>query len=245
MNEQNPNAFPETADIETASANYAARFAGKTGAWMLARQERIALDFLQSANAKTILDVGGGHGQLARPMAHAGFDVTVLGSDPVCQERIADLVSNERCKFIVGNVVQLPFPDRSFDAAVSVRLLPHCERWPSLIRELCRVARHTVVVDYPLASGMNTLAPWLFDAKKRLEKNTRTWRNFTHAEVRNTFQAAGFQPISRRGQFFWPMVIHRSLKSPAISNLLEAVPGGLGITARFGTPVLAAFTRAQ
>lgn len=212
---------------------------------MLTRQERIALDFLRKANAKTVLDVGGGHGQLARPMANAGFDVTVLGSAPVCQERIADLVAENRCKFVVGNVIQLPFEDRSFDAVVSVRLLPHCERWPELICELCRVARNTVVVDYPLASGLNTLAPWLFNAKKKMEKNTRTWRNFTHAEVLDAFFKTGFRPTGRKGQFFWPMVIHRTMKTPPLSGALEAMPGALGITARFGTPVLAAFRRAQ
>ena len=235
--------YPETADIETASAGYAARFAGPVGAWLLKRQERAVRAQLESAGARSVLDVGGGHGQLARPLALAGFDVTVLGSDASCAERLSDLIAAQRCTFVVGNVIALPFPDASFDAVVSVRLLPHCERWRELLREFARVARTVVIVDYPLASGLNALAPWLFAAKQKVEKNTRTWRNFTHAEVAEAMAASGYAPHDRRGQFLWPMVLHRTLKSPALSAALEWVPDRLGLTARRGTPVIAAFRR--
>lgn len=235
--------FPETADIETSSAGYAARFAGPIGQWMLARQEKIVLDFLRKTGAKTVLDVGGGHAQLAKPMADAGFDVTVLGSAQICAERLAGLIEENRCRFVVGNVIALPFPDKSFDAVVSVRLLPHCERWQELIQEFARVAKHVVIVDYPLASGLNKLAPWLFDAKKKMEKNTRVWRNFSHPEVSDAFTLSGYAPLARRGQFFCPMVIHRTLKTPALSTLLEFFPKATGLTNHLGTPVLAAFHR--
>ncbi len=244
MNDDRESHGPELADVETASASYAARFAGPIGAWMLARQERLVLERLRAAGARTVLDVGGGHGQLARPLAAAGYEVTVLGSESVCAERIADLVAAGRCRFIVGSVVALPFPDRSFDAVVTVRLLPHCTRWPQLIRECARVARTVVVVDYPVKSGLNALAPWLFSAKRKLEKNTRTWRNFTHAEVAGAFAAAGFAPAGRTGQFICPMVLHRALKRVALSEALEWIPDRLGLTRRFGTPCIAAFTRA-
>lgn len=243
MTDQPDNDFPETADIETSSAGYAARFAGSIGRWMLARQERIALTYLREAGARTVLDVGGGHAQLAGPMARAGLQVTVLGSAPVCAERLSDLIDAQQCRFVVGNVIALPFPDQSFDAVLSVRLLPHCARWPELIRELSRVARKVVVIDYPLASGLNSLAPWLFAAKQKMERNTRTWRNFSHAEVKAAFAQAGFAATARHGQFIWPMVVHRTLKTPALSSALEAIPSTLGITRRFGTPVLAAFRR--
>ncbi|HMP77428.1 MAG TPA: class I SAM-dependent methyltransferase [Kiritimatiellia bacterium] len=243
MQESESSVFPETADIETSSDGYASRFAGPVGAWMLARQERIVRDFLHAAQTRTILDVGGGHGQLARPLASTGYDVTVLGSAESCRARIADLADAGHCRFVVGNVVALPFPDRAFDAVVSVRLLPHCGRWPELIRELCRVARNVVVVDYPVASGLNAMAPWLFAAKQRMEKNTRTWRNFSHDEVAHAFGEAHYAPIARRGQFLWPMVVHRTAKCPALSATLEWLPDSLGLTRRFGTPVLAAFRR--
>ncbi len=59
------------------------------------------------------------------------------GSSAECAHRIRDLVAANRCRFTVGNVVALPYPDRSFDAVISFRLVTHCERWPELIAELC------------------------------------------------------------------------------------------------------------
>lgn len=232
---------PEPADIETSSDAYASRFAGPIGAWMLAVQERGILEALRAAGARSVLDVGGGHGQLAHPLVREGFDVTVLGSAPVCARRIQDLLDAQRCAFVTGDVLKLPFADASFDAIVSVRLVMHCDEWPRLVGEFCRVARRAVVVDYPLQSGLNALAPWLFSAKKKLEKNTRTWRNFRHAELEEVFARHGYTPTSRRGQFLWPMVLHRTLGSPALSTLLEAAT--LGLNRRLGSPVIAAFQR--
>lgn len=231
----------EPADIVTSSHAYAARFAGPVGAWLLGVQEDLALHALRAAAAHSVLDVGGGHGQLARPLARDGFEVTVLGSAPVCAHRIQDLVDAQRCRFITGDVLHLPFPDRSFDAVVCVRLVMHCDEWPVLIAEMCRVARRAVVIDYPLHAGLNALAPCLFSAKRKLEKNTRRWRNFRHPEIAAEFTRHGYHIASRQGQFLWPMVLHRKLKSPALSAALEAAT--LGLNRRLGSPVIAAFTR--
>ena len=85
--------FPETADIETSNDDYATRFAGKTGAWMLDVQTRLTRRQLASFPKGTLLDVGGGHGQLAHPLADDGWDITVLGSAPSCEKRIADVTA--------------------------------------------------------------------------------------------------------------------------------------------------------
>lgn len=231
----------EPADIATSSDAYAARFAGPIGAWLLGVQERLTLAALRAAGARTVLDVGGGHGQLARPMVRDGFDVTVLGSAPVCAQRIRDLVDAQRCRFIAGDVVRIPFPDGSFDAVVCVRLVMHCDAWPVLIAEMCRVARRVVVIDYPLQAGLNALAPFLFSAKRKLERNTRTWRNFRHAEIAAEFARGGYRIASRQGQFLWPMVLHRALKRPTLSAALEGAT--LGLNRRLGSPVIAAFAR--
>ena len=136
--------FPETADIETSSDDYATRFAGATGAWMLEVQERIATALLEKHPARTVLDVGGGHGQLAVPLCRAGYAVTVLGSAERCRRRVAAVVDDGACTFTVGNVIDLPFADRSFDAVLCFRLLTHCTQWPRLVAELCRVTRGPV-----------------------------------------------------------------------------------------------------
>jgi len=129
----NPDAFPETADIETASDDYAGRFAGAVGAWMLKIQEAAVLDLLQDHPGVTVLDVGGGHGQLAVPLCREKYPVTVVGSAEVCRRRIAALVDAGlpadlsrrsllakgegpaqagQCRFQVADVLKLPFAER-------------------------------------------------------------------------------------------------------------------------------------
>ncbi len=88
----------EAADVETSSDGYAARFAGPVGAWMLAQQTRLVLDALRRGRPNAnVVDIGGGHGQLAGPLIEAGYSVTVLGSAASCRNRIADLVDSGRC----------------------------------------------------------------------------------------------------------------------------------------------------
>lgn len=236
--------YPETADIETSTDEYANRFTGSCGAWMLEVQEKATLAQLaHHPTTRRILDVGGGHGQLAHPLVRAGYDVTVLGSDASCAHRIKSLIDANTCRFDVGNVIKLPYPDQSFDSVICFRLVTHCERWPLLLAECCRVARNSVTIDYPTSTSLNAIAPLFFKAKKNFEKNTRTWTLFTHAQIRNELAKYGFKCESRTGQFFFPMVVHRMLKSRGISAAMEAVTRVLGLNHLLGSPVIATFTR--
>ena len=234
---------PEDADIVTSSDDYAGRFAGTTGEWFLRVQENIAVRLMDCPPGAGVLDVGGGHGQVARPLCRLGYGVTVLGSSEACRARAAELVEAQRCVFRVGNVIALPFEDRSFELALSFRLLPHCTRWQNLVAELCRVAARQVIVDYPAITGINALAPAFFGAKQQIEGNTRTWRQFKHAEIEDAFEQHGFRLQARQGQFFLPMVLHRTIRCRILSRFMEGTSAALGLRTRFGSPVIAAFAR--
>ena len=229
----------ETADIETSSDGYAARFAGPVGAWMLGVQEAAVRRLLAGLPDGPILDVGGGHGQLALPLAASGWEVTVLGSDASCARRLAPGLAGGRVRFVAGDVLALPFADASFEIVLCFRLLPHCDAWERLVSELCRVARAGVVVDYPTGESLNAVAPALFGAKKRLEGNTRTFTLFAHREVARAFAAAGWQVARREPEFFLPMVLHRALRCRPCSSALEGACRSLGLTRRWGSPVVA------
>lgn len=230
--------FPETADIETSSDEYAMRFAGPAGQWMLEVQERITLALLKDRSGATVLDVGGGHGQLAIPLCRDGYKVSVLGSAESCRKRVAAIVDSGQCKFRVGNVIKLPYPDKAFDVVIAFRMLTHCAQWPVLVKELCRTARHTVIVDYPTSQSVNAIAPALFNAKKQIEKDTRTWTLFRHKQVRGEFKKNGWVLDCQKKQFFLPMVLHRALKCRPVSVLMEGACRGLGLTALWGSPVI-------
>ena len=242
-----PQPAPVYADVETASDDYASRFSGKAGAWLLDIQARALDDVLSRYPAGveklTALDVGGGHGQIAPILARRGCSVTVIGSGAAMQPSLAAGVARVEYRFDVGDLLKLPYADGSFDIVASFRLLPHMDNWEQLVGEMCRVARRGVIVDYPTTQSFNFLTPVLFGAKKRAEGNTRAYRLFRHHEVIREFSRNGFRRGGRVGEFFWPMVVHRLLKAPALSELVELPPRMCGLNTAFGSPCVFNFYR--
>lgn len=244
--EQNPVTFTEPryedADVHASSDEYAARFGDATGQWMLSVQERAVVKLLDP-ECGSVLDVGGGHGQIAIPLSQAERSVTVLGSSPVCAQRLHNYIDNGSISFKSGNLLQLPFESQSYNLTVSFRLMSHCTAWPTLISELCRVSSHAVIIDYPVWLSFNIFSPLLFRVKKKIEGNTRTFRVFTNREVIREFKKHGFRLERIERQFFLPMGLHRALKSLSTSRQLCELAGKIGLTKLFGSPVIAKFVR--
>jgi len=232
----NASILKETPDVETASDGYARRFAGAAGRYLLAAQDAAVRTVLHDWHGGSVLDVGGGHAQLTPLLRERARDVLVFGSDVRSLERVQREFPD--CATATGDLLDMPFGPRSFDVVVAVRLLPHVRNWPGLLSELCRVARSTVVVDYPRATGMNSLTPLLFPLKKRLEGNTRHYRNFRDAEIDEVLRACNFEPRERQAQFLLPMVVHRRANGAGALRGVERAAKSLRITQTFGSPVV-------
>jgi 2-polyprenyl-3-methyl-5-hydroxy-6-metoxy-1,4-benzoquinol methylase len=232
----------EDADVHASSDEYAGRFAGGVGHWMLQIQESALLSMV-SAHGESVLDIGGGHGQTARPLYRAGKSVTVVGSSPVCAGQLTEEIEAGCVSFKCGNLIQLPFRQRAFDLVVCFRLMSHCTAWQTLIAEMCRVADRSVIFDYPSWISSNFLTPVLFRIKRNIEGNTRQYRIFTTRELRDEFAKHGFTCTAIRKQFFFPMGLHRAMKLPRVSKFLESCANCLGLTRLFGSPVIIRFER--
>ena len=230
----------ENADIEASTERYARRFHGAVGRWQIERQTQLTLLALHGLPpAATILDVGGGHAQLAPPLIGAGYRVTVVGSDPSCAERLRPWTSAGLCRFHVADLQRLPYSDLEFDAVVCFRLLPHSVQWQRLVAELCRVAARRVVLDYPSLQSVNRASGRLFGLKQRVESGTaRPFALFARSEVRRAFAAAGFVVRDELPQFLWPMSLHRLARSARVARSLEWPGRVLGLTRRWGSPVI-------
>jgi SAM-dependent methyltransferase len=229
----------EDADVETSSERYALRFAGAVGRWFLQRQASLTLELLRPWPGARVLDVGGGHGQLTRPLLEAGHPVTVYASSAAaCGGEVRALAEAGRVELQCGDLRHAPWDDRAFDAVLSFRLLPHARDWPALARELGRLAARVVLVDYPTVRSVNAVSGLLFGAKRRVEGDTRPFTVFRDREVVEEFAAGGFRPTARRPQFFFPMVLHRALRSAALARGLEAAAETARLTRALGSPVL-------
>lgn len=235
--ETNPD-YLETADIETSSPDYASRFSGSVGEYFLNQQSRITLQLLRTTPGVTLLDVGGGHGQLAGVLADHGYRITVTGSNDICGTRLAEKMQDRSYSYTTCDNLHLPYDDNAFHTVISFRLLPHVGQWQQLVAELCRVASHSVILDYPDPRSFNILYTILFRLKKAMEGNTRTYTMFTRTQLRQEFTCNGFSTPLFKPEFFWPMVLHRKLKNPSVSKLLELPPRLLGLTTLLGSPII-------
>lgn len=232
-------AVPEDADVETSSARYALRFAGPVGRWFLERQARLAVELLRPWPHSTVLDLGGGHGQLVSPLLAAGHHVTVYGSGAsACSEHVRALAGQGRIEFRTGDLLRAPWADEAFDVVLSFRLLPHARDWRALVAELSRLAAKAVVVDYPTARSLNAAAGALFGLKQRLEGDTRPFTVFRDRDLVDAFAAHGLRPTGRRPQFFFPMALHRALRIATPARVLEGAARLAGLTRALGSPVL-------
>lgn len=200
-------------------------------------QAEATLELLRPWPGASVLDVGGGHGQVTGPLLEAGHVVTVLGSRTGCAERVRRWTRDGRARFVAGDLLAPPFPDRSFDVVLSYRLLPHVRRWRELVAGLARLARTAVVVDYPTLRSVNLAASLLFRLKRGVEGTTRPFTVFRDGEIEGAFAAHGFAPTGRRAQFFFPMALHRAAGSPRFARGLERSAKALGLTRAFGSPV--------
>ena len=235
---------PPMADIDTASDDYATRFAGPSGQWLLDVQAQGTYKLLkQTSNVQTILDVGGGHAQLTELFLKNHRTLTIAGSAPACSLRLQPFIASPRCQYIPANLLQLPFSVQSFDLVASFRLLTHCESWEELVAQCCRVARKYVLVDYPTTQSVNAIAPAFFGAKKKVERNTRYWHSFRHAEIDTAFTRNEFRRVATFKQFFFPMALHRMLRSRMLSRVMEGIARGIGCTRMAGSPVIVLYER--
>lgn len=230
--------FLETADIETATADYAGRFSGPAGEYFLTRQTAITLGLLHHLPGAKVLDVGGGHGQLAEPLVQRGYAVTVTGSDDSCRARLDQRLAPGSFSYQICDSLALPFADRSFDVVMAFRLLPHVTRWRQIVTEMCRVADKCVIVDYPDRRSTNILYEVLFKMKKKMEGNTRPFTLFSRAEIAAGICENGFDQPLFVPEFLLPMVVHRKVGNKIISTAIETCCRLTGLTQLFGSPII-------
>ena len=124
--------------------------------------ERVADEVAPSLPTGSVLEVGSGPGRLAVLMSHRAPGLEAVGVDisPEMVERAARRVEEaglgERVRFEVGDVSALPFPDASFDGAVSTLSLHH---WPDQARGLAEIYR---VLKPGAEARIYDLAHWLW-----------------------------------------------------------------------------------
>jgi arsenite methyltransferase len=167
-------------------------------------QRRQVVEALALSEGEHVLDIGAGPGLLAHDLANAvGRNGRVCGID-VSGSMLA--MSAKRCveqpwtEFRMGEAVQVPYPDQSFDAAVSTQVYEYVPDIPAALSELHRVLRsggRVAILDTDYGSLIiHTKDP------ARMSRVLSAWdEHFVHANLPRTLsrqlREAGFTILER------------------------------------------------
>jgi ubiquinone/menaquinone biosynthesis C-methylase UbiE len=215
------------------------RFSGPIGMLVAESQERVLLGFLGEVRDRDVLDVGTGTGRAALAIARRGGRVVGIDASAqmlaVARERAA--AEGVTARFEPGDAHSLAFADRTFDAAVSLRVLMHTPDWRRCLGELCRVARSRVIFDYPALLSVAALQAVVRRAWALLGKKTEAYRVLSDRAIGRELQAQGFRVTALHRQFVLPIALHKLVGSRRFTEAAESLLARTGLLRLVGSPV--------
>ncbi|MGE5246406.1 MAG: class I SAM-dependent methyltransferase [Betaproteobacteria bacterium] len=227
------------ADPATARTFDDRRFGGPIGALVAESQARVLLEFVGAVRGRRVLDVGTGTGRAALLLAREGGEVTGIdaSAEMLAVARARAAAEQVAVAFDVGDAHALPFADRAFDAAVSLRVLMHTPRWRSCLGELCRVADQRVVFDYPSARSAAALQALARRIVHALGARTEPYRVLTGGAIARELGRHGFRIRAVHRQFVVPIAIHKAIGSRRFTEKTERLLARAGLLRLLGSPV--------
>jgi arsenite methyltransferase len=201
-------------------------------------QRSQVLEALKAAAGERVLDIGSGPGLLAYDIATA-----VGGTGRVCGIDASGAMvamSSKRCagqpwaEFRMADAAQLPFPDNSFDVAVSTQVYEYLPDVPAALRELHRVLRpggRAVIMDTDYGSlVINT------EDQTRMARVLAAWdEHFAHGNLPRTLSRqlrdAGFTVRKRMAiPMFNPEFEDNTYGKGMLTMMASFAPGRKGVT---------------
>ena len=217
----------------------ALRFGGPIGQLIQETQQALLLRALSPIGGRRVIDVGTGTGRAALAFAREGAIVT--GVDASAEMlAVAERQATEQglaATFRVGDAHHLPFADREFDAAVSLRVIMHTPNWRQCVGELCRVSNGRVIVDFPAMGSVASVESLVRRARQGLGGKTEAYRTLREAAVRDVLTSAGFRVIETHRQFVLPINFHKLFNSLAMTRTVEGTLAAVGLLRLLGSPV--------
>ena len=203
-------------------------------------QRRRVIEILDLRAGERVLDIGSGPGFLACEIAAVvGEGGSVHGVDP-SESMLAIAAHRERApgsapvEFRPGDALELPYPNASFDAAVSTQVYEYVEDMPTALAEARRVLRpggRLLVLDTDWDSIV-----WRSSDRERMRRVLAAWDEHLvdpHLPARLTglLRDAGFTVALRTTIPLFNAGLHPDTYSGGLIGFVSRfVPGRNGIT---------------
>jgi ubiquinone/menaquinone biosynthesis C-methylase UbiE len=213
------------------------RFGGPIGALIKEFQESAVFRLLPDVRGWKVLDLGAGTGRFTLPFLERGAHVTACDASAEMLEVLKQKAGSTSLSVMVADAHHLEFADRSFDCAMSFRMLMHVVDPQKALSELCRVSNDRVIFDVPPAHGFLSFAPLLHGIRRVFSRNYQSYRIFSLRKLRQELQRNGFEIVATDFGFFLPLIFHRLVKSTGFTRKSEQLFRGTGLTKIAGGPV--------
>ncbi len=235
------------ADPKTARSFDERRFGGPIGEMVAGTQAHVLTNFVGRIHGRSILDVGTGTGRAAILFARGGARVVGVDASEemlaVARQRAA--ADGAKVTFVLGDAHALDFSDRSFEIAVSLRVLMHTPRWRACVSELCRVADRLVILDYPSDRSVARVQSVSRGLLHRMGRAAEPYRVLSDAEVAEAFTQCGFRVCGVHRLFVLPIALHKAIGSRGFTSWIESLLERAGVLRLLGSPVTVVAERCE
>lgn len=186
----------ETATLDT--SNYKKHtHANPVQQKLIDRFHHVVIDKIAELAPETFLDAGCGEGFVSSYLLQRFPGLEVLGFDwnPDSVQMAAD--RNPEANYMVADVTQLPFDDRSFDVAGCFEVLEHLYEPEKALNELLRVSRKAIVLSVPHE-------PWFCMANVARGKNLDITPKGSDPDHRQFWSRTAFREfVSSQAEIHW------------------------------------------
>ncbi|MGE5252892.1 MAG: class I SAM-dependent methyltransferase [Planctomycetaceae bacterium] len=164
-------------------------FATPIGSLVKRVEWELILNFLRPGPGDFILDAGCGTGIFTLDMLSCGARAVGLDLSLSMIRRARQKAGNLPLRVLSADLLNLPFPENTFDKTASVTALEFIPDGRKAVEELFRVTRGggTVVV-----ATLNSLSPW---AERRREEGRKGHPLFSKAFFRSPEELAALTPV--------------------------------------------------
>lgn len=148
----------------------------------------LIVDLLRPGPGEFLLDAGCGTGVFTLDMLSCGARVVGLDLSLFMIRRAKQKAWSSQLQIISADILNLPFPQNSFDKTVSITALEFIPDGQRAVKELFRVTRKggTVVI-----ATLNSLSPW---AERRREEGRKGHPLFSKVFFRSPGELAALTP---------------------------------------------------
>ncbi len=215
------------------------KFSGSFGRYLLDHEVETFLS-LMDGSYERILDVGAGTGKLSIPLGMQARKIFSVDSsfEMLRVARRKAQLGSVAFRPVIGDALHLCFRDAVLDCVISSRVLMHLSDCRQGLAEVCRVAKHVVVVDFPSVVSFGGVESVFRRCRRLFKAGTESYKVFRVRTIVRELERNNFRVVEVQKQFCLPLAFHRWLDRVQASKRIEDLCKMLGLIRVLGSPVV-------